>query len=117
MRFLGILRNLCLSLVISLMTVSLSACLSETANSSEQSSPGGTELVWFLWLLSDSGLCWWEMENKWMTLALLNNHSAPLWFHTPAVISVQVEPCKDISGVKLYIEMGRLTVWRQVETL
>lgn len=52
-----------------------------------------------------------------MTLALLNNHSAPLWFHAPVVISVQVEPCKDVSGVKLCIEMGRLIVWRQAETL
>lgn len=46
-----------------------------------------------------------------MTLALLNTHSAPLWFHTPAVISVLVGPCKDVSGVELGIEMGRFVVW------
>lgn len=47
----------------------------------------------------------------------LNNHSAPLWFHTPAVTPVQVEPCKDVSGVELGIKMGGFVVWRQVETL
>lgn len=64
MRFLGIHGNLCLSFLISLIAISLSACLSETANSREQSSLKGTELMWFLWLLSDPGLCWWEMEKQ-----------------------------------------------------
>lgn len=38
--------------------------LSKIANSREQSSLGGAELVWFLWLLSDPGLCWWEMGKE-----------------------------------------------------
>lgn len=56
MRLVRILRNLCLPLLISLMAVSLSACLSEIAKLGAQSSLGGTKLVWFLWLLSDPSL-------------------------------------------------------------
>lgn len=37
--------------------------------------------------------------------------------HTSSVVLRQVEPCIDLSGVKLCIEMGRLIVWRQVEIL
>lgn len=35
----------------------------------------------------------------------------------PAVTPVQVEPCKDVSGVELGIKMGGFVGWRQVETL
>lgn len=53
MRLVRILGNLCLSLLISLMAVSLSAWLSEIANLREQSSLGGIKLAQFLLLLSD----------------------------------------------------------------
>lgn len=109
MRLVRILGNLCLSLLISLMAVLLSACLSEIANLREQSSLGGTKLAPFslavVRLQVFTGGRW---KSEWMTLALLNNHSAPLWFHAPAVISVLVEPCRDVSGAKLGIEMARL---------
>jgi len=100
------------------MTVSLRACLSAIANLREQSSLGGTELSWFsLAVVRSQVFADGRWESKWMTLALLNNHSAPLWFHTPAVVSVLVEPFESVSGVKLGIEMGKFIVWRQVETL
>lgn len=118
MRLVRILGNLCLSLLISLMAVSLSAWLREIANLREQSSLGGTKLARFsLAVVRSQVFTDGRWKSQWMTLALLNNHSAPLWFHTPAVVSVLVEPCEDVSEVKLGIEMARFIVWREVETL
>lgn len=66
----------------------LSACLSEIANLWEEISLGGAQLEQCspsdLRLQVFAGGRW---KSKWITSALLNNHSAPLWFHTPVVIS------------------------------
>lgn len=113
MRLVRILGNLSLSLLICLMKVSLSVRLGEIAKLREQSSLRGAQLVHFsqaVVRLQVFASGRWKRE--WMTLALLNNHSAPLWFHTPVFISVMVYPCKDVTGVKLWNEMGRFILWR-----
>lgn len=57
------------------------------------------------------------MEKQLADFGSAEQSQCPSVVHTPVIISVQVEPCKDLSGVKICIEMGRLIVWRQVETL